>query len=267
MNKRYDQNRSCASDKDIRATDDFDDEIDDDLDDDLKEDDSGEDDADEHARSANDEGHSITVPLVPWGGMQTCNVPTNPFPFPALVPFPQPWRNPIPPPLDTCDVYRRSAARLFALNCLEEVAARIVPHGHRVGSEYRAVNLLVALDHLVDPWFGMQLTPGAWVYNTGLCGFDLLELFAQVHGVSYSKSAETIFDANRDQCENGSSQIRKLPHWTQDLQPLHYQSYYHPVFCFTMTPVPQFAGLRRSPLQQVYQSLRRVQHMPVLSET
>ncbi|WP_211288358.1 hypothetical protein, partial [Xanthomonas theicola] len=38
-------------------------------------------------------------------------------------------------------------------------------------------------------------------------------------------------------------------------------------FCFTMTPVPQFAGLRQGSIQQVYQSLRRVQHMPVLSKT
>ncbi|PWY42757.1 hypothetical protein DK459_29005 [Achromobacter sp. RW408] len=38
-------------------------------------------------------------------------------------------------------------------------------------------------------------------------------------------------------------------------------------FCFTMTPVPHFAGLRQGSIQQVYQSLRRVQHMPVLSET
>ncbi|OPD77516.1 hypothetical protein AO924_35315 [Pseudomonas aeruginosa] len=39
------------------------------------------------------------------------------------------------------------------------------------------------------------------------------------------------------------------------------------VFCLTMTPARHFAGLRLSPIQQVYQSLRRVQHMPVLSET
>ncbi len=39
------------------------------------------------------------------------------------------------------------------------------------------------------------------------------------------------------------------------------------IFHFTMTPVPHLAGLRPSPIQQVYQSLRRVQHMPVLSET
>ncbi|OPE30181.1 hypothetical protein APB26_33220 [Pseudomonas aeruginosa] len=39
------------------------------------------------------------------------------------------------------------------------------------------------------------------------------------------------------------------------------------VFYFTMTPAPNFAGLRRSPIQQVYQGLRRVQHMTVLSET
>ncbi|MBN9366084.1 MAG: hypothetical protein J0H59_03525 [Comamonadaceae bacterium] len=38
-------------------------------------------------------------------------------------------------------------------------------------------------------------------------------------------------------------------------------------FHFTMTPVPHLAGLRPSSIQQVYQSLRRVQHMPVLSET
>ncbi|PPB17659.1 hypothetical protein HV87_24865 [Pseudomonas aeruginosa] len=38
-------------------------------------------------------------------------------------------------------------------------------------------------------------------------------------------------------------------------------------FCFTMTPAPHFAGLRQGSIQQVYQSLRRVQHMPVLSET
>ncbi|MDV6903757.1 hypothetical protein FA566_01905 [Pseudomonas aeruginosa] len=39
------------------------------------------------------------------------------------------------------------------------------------------------------------------------------------------------------------------------------------LFCLTMTPARHFAGLRLSPLQQVYQGLRRVQHMPVLSET
>ena len=36
---------------------------------------------------------------------------------------------------------------------------------------------------------------------------------------------------------------------------------------FRMTPAPDFAGLRHSPIQQVYQGLRRVQHMPVFSET
>jgi hypothetical protein len=39
------------------------------------------------------------------------------------------------------------------------------------------------------------------------------------------------------------------------------------IFYFTMTPAPNFAGLRRSPIQQVYQWVRRVQHMTVLSET
>lgn len=39
------------------------------------------------------------------------------------------------------------------------------------------------------------------------------------------------------------------------------------LFYFTMTPAPNFAGLRRSPIQQVYQWVRRVQHMTVLSET
>ncbi|AZE49444.1 hypothetical protein C4K04_3774 [Pseudomonas chlororaphis] len=38
-------------------------------------------------------------------------------------------------------------------------------------------------------------------------------------------------------------------------------------FIFTMIPVPKFAGLRRSLLQQVYQLLGRVQPMPVLCET
>lgn len=42
---------------------------------------------------------------------------------------------------------------------------------------------------------------------------------------------------------------------------------YKLVFCLTMTPARHFAGLRLSPLQQVYQGLRRVHHMPVLSET
>lgn len=39
------------------------------------------------------------------------------------------------------------------------------------------------------------------------------------------------------------------------------------LFYFRMTPARYFAGLRCSPIQQVYQGLRRVQHMPVLSET
>ncbi|MBV6246441.1 hypothetical protein KUU44_31975, partial [Pseudomonas aeruginosa] len=38
-------------------------------------------------------------------------------------------------------------------------------------------------------------------------------------------------------------------------------------FCLTMTPARYFAGLRRSSIQQVYQELTRVHHMPVLSET
>jgi hypothetical protein len=39
------------------------------------------------------------------------------------------------------------------------------------------------------------------------------------------------------------------------------------IFYFTMTPAPKFAGLRHSQIQQVYQKLRRFQHMPMLSET
>ncbi|EEE05490.1 hypothetical protein BURMUCGD2M_3721 [Burkholderia multivorans CGD2M] len=38
-------------------------------------------------------------------------------------------------------------------------------------------------------------------------------------------------------------------------------------FCFTLTPAPKCDGMRCSPIQQVYQGLRSLQHMPVLSET
>lgn len=162
-------------------------------------------------------------PMVPLGVVSgACVLPSLPF-GQGCMPRVQPWTNPIPLPIDSSDVYRRSAACLFALNRLEEVVAKIVPRGQRQDAVYLAGNLVVALDFTPDPWFGMQLAPGAWVYETGLCGFDLLGLYAQVHGVTYSHAAAAIFDACRDRCENGSQQVRKLPQWSQELSPLHNQ--------------------------------------------
>lgn len=40
-----------------------------------------------------------------------------------------------------------------------------------------------------------------------------------------------------------------------------------PFFCFTLTPAPKLDGVRRSSIQQVYQGVTSIQHMPVLSET
>lgn len=135
----------------------------------------------------------------------------------------QPWSNPIPTPIDASDVFRRSAARLFVLNHLEEVAARLVPHGQRHRSIYMAGNLIIALDFHVDPWFGMRLDPGMWLYDSGLWGVDLLGLYSEVHEVSYSAAASALFDAYSARIENGTQQVRTLPRWNQDLFPLHNQ--------------------------------------------
>lgn len=135
----------------------------------------------------------------------------------------QPWPAIISPPSDPRDVYVRSAARLFSLNRLEEIAARIVPYGVRTGAIYRTSNLLIATDYCTDPWFGMHLAPGMWLYDTGLYGLDLPGLYAHVHSVSYSNAALAIFDARRETGENDSRQIRRLPQWSQNTNPLHVQ--------------------------------------------
>lgn len=151
-----------------------------------------------------------------------CNSPMfwSPVPFAVCAPWPYVSSAPI----NQCDVYRRSSARLFTLNRLEEIAARIAPIGQRVGDVYRAGSLLIALDYTFCPEFGLPLSPGMWVYESGMYGADLTALFAQVHSVSYSDAAAAISDAF-DDGRGESEQIRKLPRWEQDLHPLHDQAF------------------------------------------
>lgn len=152
-------------------------------------------------------------------------VHTSPIFWPT-VPFAvcAPWPYVSSAPIDQCDVHRRSSARLFTLNRLEEIAARIAPIGQRFGDVYRAGSLHVALDYTFSPEFGLPLSPGMWVYESGMYGADLTALFAQVHNVSYSDAAAAISDAF-DDGRGESEQIRKLPRWEQDLHPLHDQTF------------------------------------------
>ncbi len=80
------------------------------------------------------------------------------------------------------------------------------------------------------------------------------------------ESEQVIKEANEyiDELERGYNLVRPWMAWALIAISLALIGAF---FYFTMTPAPNFAGLRRSPIQQVYQWVRRVQHMTVLSET
>lgn len=132
-------------------------------------------------------------------------------------------------PVDETDAHRRSAARLYALNHQEELTARILPLGSRVGDMYRSGGITVALDYVFHPQSGLSLHPGMWTDERGYFGGDLVELYAYVHGVGYEKASSSVFGAYRGGHEDGQSQIKKPPRWRQDIHPMHDQSAEWPV--------------------------------------
>lgn len=161
-----------------------------------------------------------------------------PYPIPAagypllicpLVQEYQQWISLDQIPVDETDAYRRSAARLYALNHQEELTARILPLGSRVGDMYRSGGITVALDYVFHPQSGLSLHPGMWTDERGCFGGDLIELYAYVHGVGYEKASSSVFGAYRGGHEDGQSQIKKPPRWRQDIHPMHDQSAEWPV--------------------------------------
>ncbi|QNH24062.1 IS30 family transposase [Xanthomonas theicola] len=87
-----------------------------------------------------------------------------------------------------------------------------------------------------------------------------------------SRDSATVVDAVAKHIRRLPAQLKGSLTWDRGAEMHKHQRFtlatdVQVFFCFTMTPVPQFAGLRQGSIQQVYQSLRRVQHMPVLSKT
>lgn len=161
-------------------------------------------------------------------------VPGQMFPaplFPASMLFippglfePYPWPvNLYEPPSTPADVQLWSDVQLHSVVAVWPVARTILPNGHRTGRLYRAGFYVVALKRSRVPEFGCDLARGEWVHlGSGARGRNLPELYSYVHWRPYRDAVIAIGAMAGLVGSDGTvRRLRNLPHWSQELHPLH----------------------------------------------
>jgi hypothetical protein len=173
-----------------------------------------------------------TLALVPG---QMLPDPTFPTLIPAAPPCCGPlyrwWVSSYEPPLTPTDVTLWSDVHLFSVIAAPVVARAILRDGRRNGHLYRAGPYVVALRRSLVPELNVPLARGEWIrLDSGLCGRNLLELYAYENIKSYRDAVVAIgMMAGVIAADGAVRPLRSQRRWGPELHPLHWDDpAYHP---------------------------------------